>query len=351
MLFDDYQAPSPCRLRLDGGALVRNYEKLSSFSGGETGAAVKANGYGLGAREVVERLSAAGCEDFFVAHWGEAAQIADLVDPQNISVLSGIQEGDMEFAVGLGAKPVLNSPLQVKRWRHMGGGLCDVMLNTGMNRLGISEHELEPGLLDGLDIDILMSHLASADEDTLQNEEQLELFMEMNEQITARRLSLANSAGIMLGEEWHFDLTRPGLALYGGIACEDLQGEIEQVAFPEAQVLQRSIIQEGDLVGYNATFTADRTMQTAVISIGYADGYLRAFSEKGSAIWQGIRLPVLGRVSMDMVILDVSDAEDLNEGDWVAMDYEPLSASQLSGLSQYELLTGLSDRFQRIWHD
>ena len=348
---DDTGAPAPLRLRLDGAALVANYRALANFSEGATGAAVKADGYGLGAREVVQRLADAGCEDFFVAHWAEAAKLADLIEPSQISVLNGVQDADLSFALALGAKPVLNTPAQVARWRAAGGGLCDVMLNTGMNRLGIGEDDLTPDLLDGLDIDIVMSHLASADEDSWQNESQLDLFMEMSDAVAARRRSLANSAGIMLGADYHFDLTRPGLALYGGVPCEDLADVIRQVAHLEAQVLQVGQITAGDVVGYNATFEADRDMRTAVVSLGYADGYLRGFSNKGAARFEDATIPVLGRVSMDLLILDATQAEGIEEGDWVEVDYDLPTAARMTGLSQYELLTGLSDRFHRYWVD
>ncbi len=348
---DDTGAPAPLRIRLDGAALLSNYHALAKFSEGATGAAVKADGYGLGAREIVARLADAGCEDFFVAHWGEATKLADVIDPAQLSVLNGVQDADVAYALALGAKPVLNTPAQVARWRNAGGGLCDVMLNTGMNRLGIGEDDLTSDLLDGLDIDIVMSHLASADEDSWQNESQLDLFIEMSDAIPARRQSLANSAGIMLGADYHFDLTRPGLALYGGVPCDDLRESIRQVAHLEAQVLQVSQITAGDVVGYNATFEAERDMRTAIVSIGYADGYLRAFSNVGGAHFEGAALPVLGRVSMDLLILDATEASGIDEGDWVVVDYSLPTASRLTGLSQYELLTGLSGRFHRYWVD
>jgi alanine racemase len=348
---DQTGAPASLRLRLDGAALVANYRALSNFCEGATGAAVKADGYGLGAREVVQRLADEGCEDFFLAQWAEAAKLANLIDPAQISVLNGVQDADISFALALGAKPVLNTPVQVARWRAAGGSLCDVMLNTGMNRLGIGEDELTPDLLDGLDIDIVMSHLASADEDSWQNERQLDLFIEMSDAVAARRRSLSNSAGIMLGADYHFDLTRPGLALYGGVPCDDLGDVIRQVAHLEAQVLQVGQITAGDSVGYNATFEADRDMRTAVVSMGYADGYLRGFSNKGTARFDDAPMPVLGRISMDLIILDATEAEGIEEGDWVEVDYDLPDASRLSGLSQYELITGLSDRFHRYWVD
>ena len=176
-----------------------------------------------------------------------------------------------------------------------------------------------------------MSHLASADEDSWQNESQLDLFTEMSEAIGARRRSLANSAGIMLGGDYHFDLTRPGLALYGGIASDDMADSIRQVAHIEAQVLQVSDITVGDVVGYNATFEADRDIRTAVISLGYADGYLRAFSNKGFAHFDGAIMPVLGRVSMDLLILDASEAKGIEEGDWVEVAFDVAKSSAITG--------------------
>ena len=167
--------------------------------------------------------------------------------------------------------------------------------------------------------------------------------------VKARRYSLANSAGICLGRDYAFDLVRPGLALYGGIPRYNAEGHIAQVAHLEAQVVQRRTIRAGESCGYGATFTADRHIEAAVVNIGYADGYWRGFSNAGSASAGGVKLPVLGRVSMDLVILGCDEAEGLREGDWVEMDYDLRQASTASGMSQYELLTGLGDRFERRW--
>jgi alanine racemase len=164
-------------------------------------------------------------------------------------------------------------------------------------------------------------------------------------------LSLANSAGICLnaqgGSDYAFELTRPGLALYGGIPRPEAAGHIRQVATPQAQILQRRRVRAGETIGYNATFTAPRDMEVAILNLGYADGYLRCFSGKGTA--EGGTLFVVGRVSMDLVALDVGTAPALAEGDWVSMDYDLPTASALSGLSQYELLTGLGGRCERVW--
>ena len=339
----------PLRLHLDGNALIANWRFLQGQGAAACGAAVKANAYGLGAREVVARLRDAGCRDFFVAHWAEAAAIADLVPPEWISVLNGIDTGDVAAARALGVIPVLNTPTQVEMWRAAGGGRCHVMLDSGINRLGIGPEQLSGDLFNGLDIDIVMSHLASADENSPQNSRQLALFSELASQVGAKRRSLANSAGIMLARDYHFDLTRPGLALYGGIARSEMNGGILPVVRLSSRILQIRRLQAGDAVGYNATHVCTGPTRVATLSIGYADGYLRSFSSKGTAFAGDINLPVIGRVSMDLVTIDISAAPDLAEGDWVDVGFDLPSASAITGLSQYELLTTLGNRHQRIW--
>ena len=339
--------PSPLRLCLDGAALVANWRWLAAQSGAAAcGAAVKADGYGLGAAEVVPRLIKAGCRDFFVANWVEALALGRLPEGVALSVLHGVREEDMAVAVASTAKPVLNSVAQIERWRSTGRP-CDVMVDTGMNRLGVSVGDVANGLLDGLTIDTLMSHLACADENAAQNAAQQSAFAALSGKTNAQRMSLANSAGICLGADYAFDLTRPGIALYGGIPRGEAAGHIAQVAFPEAQIVQRRRIAAGDSVGYNATFTATRDMELAILNIGYADGYWRGFSNSGSA-GRG-RFPVIGRVSMDLTAICVDGEPALGEGDWVPLDYDLATASAASSLSQYELLTGLGGRFIRDW--
>lgn len=342
--------PAPLRLRLDSNALVTNWRTLDAMSGRATcGAAVKADGYGLGARDVAKRLAAAGCRDFYVSNWAEALALADLAVP--VSVLHGVRAEDMPVALeSPNARPILNSVQQVRRWREAGGGLCDVMVDTGINRLGVTPDDIAAGLLDGIAVDTLMSHLASADEDVPSNKAQRAAFAGLAGRSGARRMSLANSAGIALGPDYAFDLTRPGIALYGGVPAPALEGRIREVVVPQAQLLQRRRVPAGASVGYNATWTATADTDVAIINLGYADGYLRGFSDKGRASVDGLALPVIGRVSMDLTALDVSAAPDLAEGDWVTIDYALPQAAAWSGLSQYELLTGLGRRFDRIWH-
>ncbi|MBJ7441808.1 MAG: alanine racemase [Sphingopyxis sp.] len=343
--------PSPLRLSLDRDALVANWRWLAGQGGAAAcGAALKADGYGLGARAVMRHLAAAGCRDFFVATWAEAAALTPLPAGVSLSVLHGVGDSDMIAARLLPARPVLNSIEQVRRWREAGEGRpCDVMVDTGINRLGLRVDEVLGGALDGLAVETLLSHLASADEDSDQNARQLAAFRALRDQVPARRYSLANSAGVCLGADYGFDLTRPGIALYGGTPRSEAAGHIRQVVFPAARVLQVRTVPAGETVGYGATWTAPRDSRIAVVNMGYADGYLRCHAGNGGATWQGRALPLVGRVSMDLIAFDASDAAGIGEGNWLDLDYDLPDVSARSGLSQYELLTGLGSRFERVW--
>lgn len=341
--------PAALRLELDRAALIANWQALDAFSGeARAGAAVKANAYGLGARRVVAELAQAGCRDFFVAHWSEAADLLDLVAPAALAVLHGpLNEAEAAYAKGTDVRPVINSLTQARRWLAAGGGPCHLMVDTGINRLGLPLSDLGDPAIDRLEIDILMSHLASADEDAALNPVQRARFGEVRGQIRHARASLANSAGIALGAGYHADLTRPGLSLYGGVPRAELAGVIRQVAQPMAALMQVRDLTAGDGVGYNSTFVAPAAMRIGVIALGYADGFLRCWSDRGRLTWQGLSLPVVGRVSMDMTIVDLTSAPALAEGDWLEVDYSLPQAAEASGLSQYELLTLLDTRFAR----
>jgi alanine racemase len=333
----------PLRLTLDRAALQANWRWLAARAGVPAGAAIKADGYGIGARETFEALLEAGCRDFFVSTWWEADQLGPVPDGISLIVLHGPGPDDRPRA----ARPTLNSPEQVARWKQIGGGApCDVMIDTGMNRLGLRPDEA--GVLDGLAIDTLHSHLACADEDHELNRAQLDRFRAAAGSISATRYSLANSAGICLGTNYSFNLVRPGLALYGGVPRAEAEGHIAQVARLEAQVVQMRRVLAGESCGYGATFTADRDLDAAVVNIGYADGYFRGFSNKGTARAGEAELRLLGRVSMDLLIFDRGGAQ-VGEGDWVEIDFDLPGAADTSGMSQYELLTGLGSRFERVW--
>lgn len=341
--------PSPTlRLTVDTDALAANWRALDALSGqAKAGAAVKADAYGLGVDTCVPVLRDAGCEKFFVAHWSEVEAVAKHVAPDQVSVLHGpMNAADCAFAKSTGAAPTINSIHQARVWLDAGGGTCDLMVDTGINRLGISLSEIGDPLVEQLQVRTLMSHLASADEDSELNATQLNRFSDAAAATKAEQCSLANSAGIALGDNYHFDETRPGLALYGGVPRPEMASELKQVAHLQAAIIQTRQLLAGDSVGYNATFTASRSLRVGVVSLGYADGYLRCWSGVGNVEHAGRSLPVLGRVSMDMIVVDLADAPDLDDGDWVDVPWHLPDASAVCGMSQYELLTTLGPRLR-----
>jgi alanine racemase len=344
------EPPRTLRLRFDREALAANWRALDRLSGAaDAGAAVKADGYGLGVDRVVPTLREAGCGTFFVAHWSEVEPVLRHVPARKVAVLHGpLCAEDVAFARETGARPVINSLFQARLWLDGGGGACDLMLDTGINRLGLPPREIGDPLVSKLQVETVMSHLASADEDSAMNERQRTLFDELSQHVRHRRRSLANSAGIGLGKTYAYDLTRPGLALYGGVPRSELAAHISQVAHPQAAVIQLRDLSPGDSVGYNATWTAERPTRAATVSLGYADGFLRCWSGKGTLRRGDAVLPLLGRVSMDMVVVDCTAEPDLREGDWLDIPFDLPAAAQRCGLSQYELLTTLGDRFKFV---
>ena len=338
----------PLRLTCSQDSLVANWRWLAATAGVECGAAIKADGYGIGASDVARKLRDAGCRTFFVSNWAEAEALGAHSEGTSLVVLHGVAEDDNAAAASINARPTLNTPEQVARWKRIAPTRpCDVMIDTGMNRLGLRAEEA--AVLDGLVIDTLHSHLACADEDHPLNALQLHRFREAAAIIPAQRYSLANSAGICLGREYSFDLVRPGLALYGGIPRAEAKAHLKPVAAIEAQVVQQGTVRAGESIGYGATFVAPVDIEVAIINIGYADGYWRAFATAGRG-WAGeVALPVVGRVSMDLVTLDCSAAPDVREGDWITLDFDLEASAQSTGMTQYELLTGLGHRFERVW--
>ena len=338
----------PNRLSLDRQALQSNWRWLQSTAGVEAGAAVKADGYGLGIHAVVDALLEAGCREFFVSSWVEAAFIHERFPEAAVVVLHGVGPDDVLAASDSSARPVLNSVKQIEIWKEIADGrACDIMFDTGMNRIGLSVAESEA--LTGLRITTVHSHLACADEDHPLNKRQLERFRIIKGRVTAARFSLANSGGIMLGPDYSFDLVRPGLALYGGIPRPEGRDHIRRVVSLQAQVVQRRQVQPGETVGYGGSFQAKRQLETAIINLGYGDGYCRGFQRAGFAIREGKHLPVVGRVSMDLTAIDCSLSPEVKEGDWLDIDFDLEGTAETTGISQYELLTGLNQRFERNW--
>lgn len=336
------------RLTVDRGALAANWRMLDTLSGrASAGAAVKADCYGLGVDQCVPVLRDAGCETFFVAHWSEVAAVACHVPPAQVSVLHGpLSQSDCTYAHATGTVPVINSLEQAEVWSASGGGRCHLMVDTGINRLGINPSEANDPRIAALDIDILMSHLACADEDSLMNGRQLAALHKVAVLIPHRRMSLANSAGIALGDAFALDLTRPGLALYGGVPRDELAGLIRPVAQVEAAILQTRTLAAGDSVGYNAAFNAPGPMRVGTVSLGYADGFLRSRGPGNALNHEGRLLPILGKVSMDMVVVDLAGANDLCAGDWLEVPWNIADAAQQNALSPYEMLTAIGRRLR-----
>jgi alanine racemase len=351
---------------IDLDALARNYHLLTDRLGGRRPAAmVKADGYGLGAAPVSRRLRVEGCTRFFVARLDEGIELREALPEAEICVLDGPQPGTEGELLGAGLVPVLNGLDQVERWRHTATAAgrplpAALHFDTGMRRLGIPAGEAEtlaarPDLLQGLDIRHVMSHLASADvAGSPQSAGQLELFRAIRARFPDGLASLANSAGIFLDPAYHFDLARPGIALYGGSPHpgDDRPNPMDPVLTLEAPVLQVQRVEAGQPVGYGATHVPDRTTRLATIPVGYADGFLRSASNRGEVAIGDDRAPIVGRISMDLVILDVGHLPEgaVRPGTAVELIGGRCLVDEVAaraGTIANELLTGLGRRYRR----
>ncbi|MEO6340675.1 MAG: alanine racemase [Caulobacteraceae bacterium] len=342
------------RLTIDLDALAANYRQLGAAApGAEVAPVVKANGYGLGATPVARRLWAEGARSFFVARMHEGEDLrAELgrERPASIYVLDGCPPGAADGLVAADLTPVLNSLEQVRAWPTRTPAALHV--DTGMNRLGVSARDLD-ALPSTLQVDLVMSHLACAEDAANQlNAAQLERFRHAAERFPGARRSLANSAGVFLGEAFHFDMVRPGICLYGGGSLGGPDLRFRAVATLEAPVLQVREIPAGETVGYGAAFTAAEPITVGLVAAGYADGVLRAASPGGYGWAGGVRCPILGRISMDLIALDISRAGGVGVGTMVELlgpnaPVDDLAAS--AGSIAYEVLARLTARGRRVY--
>ena len=354
-------------LTIDLDAVRANYGTLRDRLGGiECAAVVKADGYGLGAAKVGPALAAAGARWFFVAHPDEAIALRRaLPSPIRIAVLNGLWAGIAAEFVEHDLLPVLNDAGQIDLWRAHGAAVgrrlpAIVHLDTGMARLGLAPAEQEaleadPGRVAGIDPVLVMSHLACADEvGHPLNPAQLERFRRGRRLFPGVPASLAASSGIFLGPAYHFELGRPGVALYGVNPTPDQPNPMRPVVRLEARILQVRQIDRGTSVGYGAAHRASRVTKVATVPIGYADGFVRSSSGRGHFLLNGEPAPILGRVSMDLITLDVTDfAEaDAHPGTPVVAigDERTLDAVAAdAGTIGYEFLTGLGQRYHRTY--
>lgn len=353
-------------LTVDLGAIRANYRLLKERVGGKPVAGVvKADGYGLGAIRIATALCAEGCDTFFVAQLAEAAELRiGIGDTPKIYILNGIPAGAESEAIAANVTPVLNSIEQVYAWRQAASAVgrrlpAAVQVDSGMSRFGLPPASVEwlastPGAFDDIEVALVMSHLACADEpENPANEAQLKQFDRLRALLPAAPASLANSSGIFLSQAYHFDLVRPGAALYGINPQPGGPNPMRQAIRLQAKIVQMRDIQPGDGVGYGHVFRAGRPMRVATISIGYADGWPRR--AVGAAWVDNVQLGFVGRVSMDSIILDISALPDrLAAGDLVELigPHQTVDdIAEMAGTIGYEILTSLGRRFHRIYVD
>lgn len=339
------------RLTVDLAAVAANWTSFARRVGtAEAAAVIKADAYGMGAHDVALALAEEGVRTFFVATLGEAlAARRTLGDAHNIYVLHGPEEADAHLFAAARLFPVLNDSRQIGLWLAAGAPVAAALhIDTGMNRLGLPLADVgaAKAALARVDVPLVMSHLAcSGTPDHPLNALQLNRFAEAAALFPGARKSLAATAGVYLGRAWHFDLVRPGIGLYGDNDLEIADPGLAVVATLDAPIVQVKRLTPGDSVGYGATFVAPSAMTVATIALGYADGYLRAAAGRGYGVLAGVRCPVVGRVSMDLITLDVTAAGDhARPGARVEMlgAGAPLKAlAAAAGTNPYEILTAL----------
>lgn len=355
------EAAAGAILTIDLGAIRENYRRLKArLAGVRCAGVLKADGYGLGAAQVASALMKEGCDIFFVALLGEGIGLREALGPgHDIFVLNGLPPGSEPEALAAGLHPVVNSVAQLKAWREAARATgrklaAAIQVDSGMSRLGMPPAEVEAlakDAFDGIDIRFVMSHLACADEPrNPANEAQRLAFERLRGMLPKAPASLANSSGIFLGAPYHYDLARPGAALYGINPTPGEANPMLPVVRLRAKVAQTRSVEDGAGIGYGHTHHARGPLSLATISLGYADGWHR---RAASAAWfEGVRLPFVGRVSMDSIILDISalPAGRLGEGDLVELIGPSQSvddAAAHAGTIGYEVLTSLGARFHR----
>lgn len=358
-------------LTIDLQALQNNWRLLARQAApAECGTAVKGNAYGLGIAPVVRALWEAGCRSFFVAKPKEGEELRHLLPEAIIYVLDGLARGQSEFHAKLNLTPALVSSEEAREWaafgRVYGRALpCALHVDTGINRLGFSIAEFSALLEDtvtmkGLNSTLLMSHLACADEPSHPlNAEQRDAFAEVRKKLPNVPASLANSSGIFLGAGYIHDLVRPGIALYGGNPTPKAANPMRAVAYLEGTVMQVRHVREGETVGYGATWEARRPSRIAVLGAGYRDGVPRSLSSQhrngpAQVFLGGRRCPIVGRISMDMMAVDITDLPPASVargtraeifGKHISID----EAASWAGTISYELLTRLGSRYARLY--
>jgi len=358
-------------LTIDLAALRANWARLNEASGrAECAGVIKADAYGLGIGPITQALTNEGCKTFFVASVDEGRAARAVQPGATIYILDGLLPGAEAHYSGFDLRPVLSSLAQVRDWaaysRARGRRLAAALhIETGMHRLAMPEYELrqltaEPDMLGMFELTLVMSHLACADDPANpMNERQRERFNALRAVLPAAPASLSNSGGTFLGREYHFDVVRPGIALYGGRAHEGRPNPMRTVVRLAARIMQVQDVPPGATIGYGATFKVQRPSRIATIACGYADGFLRALSvstgQAGPVGYIGdYPVPIVGRVSMDFITVDVTDVpeEMVRRGGWVEVMGQRVTVDDLTdqaGTIGYELLSRLGPRVHRVY--
>ncbi len=359
------------RLTVDLGALTENWQRIATRAGDNvaTAAVVKADAYGIGLEPAAAALAEAGCHTFFVALPEEGVRLRHTVRDAAIYILDGLLPGSSETLVSHDLRPVLGSMPEIEEWANVKASGADtsaaIHVDTGMNRLGLSLVEARTlaenrGLINRIRPSLLMSHLACADTpDHPLNRRQLTGFRAVRALLPNIPASLANSAGVFLGPEFHFDLVRPGIALYGGAAVRDADNPMRHVVTLEATVLQVRDVKRDETVGYGAAEATTRPSKVALVGVGYADGYHRRAGSSDTragarAYVRGRYAPIIGRISMDLMAIDVTDIPGIGRGDLIELLGPHVPVDEVAGHAQtigYEVLTSLGRRFERDYRD
>jgi alanine racemase len=354
---------------VDVGQIAANWRALADHVGpAECSAVVKADAYGLGVKAVVPALAGAGCATFFVASADEAAEVRALAPDATLYVLDGLVSGSGPRLAEIGARPALATLDDCFEWAALCEARDRVMaaalhIDTGLNRLGLTPDEVsvlaaDHSLFNRIGVSLVMSHLACADQpETPMNRTQLLAFEQLRAALPTAPASLAASDGLMLGADYYFDMVRPGYALYGGQPTTGVTAPVRPAVRVRARVLQVRDVAEGDAVGYGASWRAARASRIATVSAGYADGTARTSSAAsgqtgGSVGFRGRLAPIVGRVSMDLITVDVTDLGQAapHRGDFVDLVGPGLtleSVGAAAGTIGYEVLTRLPRRFER----
>lgn len=350
-------ALAPAVLTIDLGALAANYRLFKSMTTAEVAGVIKANGYGLGATEVFKTLRGEGCRRFFVATPDEAIALP-AASEDHVYVLGGLYHGVEEMYRDKNIIPVLNSADDIRRWsafaQKRGEKLPAILhIDTGMNRLG-APADIDPEACAAFDLHFVMSHFSSSDEkDHAANDRQAESFAAVAARFPHAKKSLANSSGLFRKSAWHYDLIRPGYALYGGNPLPETVNPVKAVVDLKIRVLQTRTIKKGEHAGYNETYRFDKDTTCATVATGYADGFPRSLSNKGVLYWNGQPCPIRGRVSMDLTIIETGHLPNPpKQGDWVEVlgphqDVDTLAAA--ADTIGYNILTALGPRYHRIY--